>query len=184
MPLDREDFANGGMTLHNPGMNPWDRRWLPFSLYKLTPEYEQNQMLKPQHDTRDPDGIAVKRWEVQGGTCVEMRGTRSWFGQCVCGCWIYSARDVSTYEFRGRKNTGPKGKWPKYCTGCRERRDQERADQSRRAMSKLRATRNAQRDKLYAERGWEPVRQGVRHSTTEQAECPWCLSSPCDCGQS
>jgi hypothetical protein len=136
MDLDYEDFSNGGMTLHNPAAGGRPR--LPFRIYKLTEEFRQKQMLKPQRDTRNPRGTAVGRWEVQGGTCVEMRGIRSWFGQCGCGCWIYSERDVSTPEFRGRNNSGPKGRWPKYCAGCRERRQQERADEARRGMARIR----------------------------------------------
>ena len=132
MALDYDDFAYGGMSIRNSST------LLPYRLYKLTKEFEQKQLYKPQSDTRNPDGTTVKRWEVQGGTCVEMRGTRSWFGQCDCGCWIYSQRDVSTSEFRGRGNSGPKGRWPKYCAGCRERLRQARADKARREMARLR----------------------------------------------
>jgi hypothetical protein len=135
MDLDYGDFIDGGGSM---SIRRYSTR-LPFSSYKLTKEYRQKQMHKPQADTRNPNGTAAKRWEVQGGTCVEMRGTRSWFSQCGCGCWIYSERDVSGPEFRGRGNTGPKGSWPKYCAGCSERRRQERKEQSRLGMARLRA---------------------------------------------
>jgi hypothetical protein len=134
MNLDYDDFTEGGGSM---SIRSYSKR-LPYSMYKLTEEFRQKQMLKPQQDTRNPNGTAVKRWEVYGGTCVEMRGTRSWFGQCGCGCWIYSERDVSTPEFRGRGNVGPKGRPPKYCAGCRERRQQEQAADARRAMARLR----------------------------------------------
>jgi hypothetical protein len=134
MDLDYDDFADGGGSM---SIRRYSTR-LPLSMYKLTEEFQQKQMWKPQIDTRNPSGTTVKRWEVYGGRCIEMRGTRSWFGQCGCGCWIYSARDVSTPEFRGRGNSGPKGRWPKYCVGCRERRQQEQAADSRRAMARLR----------------------------------------------
>ncbi|KUI26553.1 hypothetical protein AU196_02775 [Mycobacterium sp. IS-1742] len=135
------------MTLHNPAAG-WTR--LPYHMYKLTSEFRQKQLWKPQFDTRNPNGTTVKRWEVQGGTCVEMRGTRSWFGQCKCGCWIYSERDVSTPEFRGRGNRGPKGPWPKYCAGCRERRRQESIERRREAKRKSDRERIA--DKRFTDR--------------------------------
>lgn len=137
--FDYEDFASGGMSFVNPSTR------LPYKLYKQTREFRQKQMWKPQQDTRNPSGTTVKRWEAYGGTFVEMRGTRSWFGQCGCGCWIYSARDASTPEFRGRGNTGPKGRPPKYCTGCRNRRSQERADEARRGMARLRRDPNSRK---------------------------------------
>ena len=134
MTFDYEDFIEGGGSM---SVRRHSKR-LPYRLYKQTPEFRQKQMHKPQLDTRNPNGTTVKRWEAHGGTWVEMRGTRSWFGQCPCGCWIYTVRDVSTPEFRGRGNAGPKGRPPKYCTGCRERRQQERADEARRGMARLR----------------------------------------------
>lgn len=134
MNLDYDDFIEGGGSMSIRRRSTW----LPYHMYKHTPEFRQKQMWKPQLDTRNPSGTTVKRWHVQGGTCVETRGTRSWFGQCECGCWIYSQRDASGPEFRGRGNPGPRGRWPKYCTRCRERRQQEQADKARREVARLR----------------------------------------------
>lgn len=145
MNLDYDDWSHGGGHVHFvPGGS------MPFSMYKLSPEFREKQMYKPQYDTRNPSGTTVKRWEVQGGTCVEMRGTRSWFGQCDCGCWIYSERDVSTPEFRGRGNSGPKGRWPEFCDGCRQRRREESLQ--RRSAAK----RKADRERIAEKRMQEP----------------------------
>ncbi len=127
------DVLKNGLTIINPPTR------LPYRRYKRTAEFEQKQMWKPQLDTRNPGGTAVKRWSAYGWNFFEMRGVRTGYGQCVrCGCWISVHRDVSGPEFRGRGNVGPHGRPPKYCTGCRERVQAERAEQARRRMAQLR----------------------------------------------
>lgn len=169
--FDYEDFESGGMTLHNPtGKSPL----LPFNLYKLTPEFRQNQAPKPQLDSRNPHGTTAKRWDVQGGTCVEMRGTRSWFGQCVCGCWIYAERDASAPEFRGAGNRGPRGRWPKYCSGCRDRvaanRKQKHDDEARGRMRRKRIRQYEDRADTMEAEGYDTLpRQGVAATVNGQA---------------
>lgn len=172
MSLDYDDFVvGGGMMSLIPENNH-----IPFRWYKHTAEFKQKQMYKSQLDSRNPSGTTVKRWQFQGGTCVEMRGTRSWFGQCPCGCWIYTRRDVSSPEFRGG-DSGPKGRMPKYCTGCRVRRREESLQ--RRSATKRKADRERIADKRVTEReqaeidAWVDSRRAAEAAADAADDARW-----------
>ena len=119
----------------------------------------------PRQDKPD----ALHTWETAYGCVVRFGGMNVYYGRCKdCG-------DLVTTH---RPEPGP---WPRQCDPCRDAKAKAHADKARHRMAALRAKRYADRDKQYAERGWEPVKQGVRHSTTEPKECRWCMSTDCYC---
>lgn len=142
MSLDYEDFASGGMSIINPSLR------LPYSAYKRTAQFKREQMWKPQVDSRNPKGTQHRYWDLRdmddnltGNHVHEVRGQRIYRGQCkACGDVVLTVRDVSGPECRGRGNPCKRGRWPTYCTGaaCQARRQQARADQSRKGMAQLR----------------------------------------------
>ncbi len=108
------------------------------------------------------------------GCVVVFGGVEVYYGRCKeCAGFVGAQRHGSEVS-RG-------GRWPSLCPSCRERRDKAHDDSARRRMAAKRTKEYASRDKQFADRGWEPVRQGVRHSTTDPKECEWCMSSFCHC---
>lgn len=132
MNLDYEDFEDGGMS-YVPMSS-----WLPYQLYKLTPEFAAKQAPKPTYPSRDPDRSELRYWETTHGHVNEVSGRRIYRGDCVrCHGIVLVSRDVSGPEFRG-KHPGRRGRWPMYCTNCQELRWSERRDQAREGMARLR----------------------------------------------
>jgi hypothetical protein len=149
MNLDYEDFESGGMTLHNP--SPFRRAFLPYTLYKRTPEFTARQAPKPMYPSRDPAKSELRVWETEHGHVNEVRGTRLYIGSCVdCDGLVMVSRDVSGPEFRGRGNRGWRGSWPSLCDDCRESR-KRRSLESRRAAKRA-YDREAKRTKRELER--------------------------------
>lgn len=149
MNLDYEDFADGGgsMSIRRASTR------LPFWVYKRTEEFEQKQLAKPQADSRNPNGTEHRYWELEdkdenltGNHVHEVSGRRIYRGNCDrCHDVVLVMRDVSGPEFRGRGNRGWRGRYPKYCTGCQDQRAQERREEARQGMARLRRDPSSRR---------------------------------------
>lgn len=146
--FDFEDWSHGDGHMHFVPTGP-----VPFSWYKHTPEFKRNQQAKPLVDSRNPNGTEHRYWELKdkdgnltGNHVHEARGRRLYRGRCAeCADVVIEIRDVSGAEFRGRGNPGWRGRYPKYCDGCAERRREESLQ--RRSAAKRKADRERIADK-------------------------------------
>lgn len=105
----------------------------------------------------NPD--ALRTWTTKHGCVVLFWGVKVYYGTCVgCGGLVHTRRYVSTDQ--GKQPLGG-GAWPSLCERCRERRQSERRDKSRKLMAKRRKREYADRAVEYDRMGWTPPRQGV-----------------------
>ena len=102
------------------------------------------------------DPNAITRQDTAHGQVVKFGGWCVYYGTCQrCQGLVHT-----------RRRPGP-GRWPSNCSECTETNETQHQNAARKRMAGLRRKRYADRDAQFAARGWEPVRQGVRHSTTE-----------------
>lgn len=149
MDFDYDDFVEGGGSMSIRRHSTL----LPFWVYKHTDEFKRNQVAKAQADSRNPNGSEHRYWELEdkdgnitGNHVHESRGRRLYRGQCAeCADVVIAVRDVSGAEFRGKGNPGMRGRWPKFCDGCRGRRREESLQ--RRSAAKRKADRERIADK-------------------------------------
>jgi hypothetical protein len=150
MNLDYEDYESGGMTLHNPAAGR--RPMVPYWAYKHSEEFKAKQAPKPMYASRDTTKSELRFWEVEDGRghVHEVAGQKMYLGRCGdCDDVVLKTVDVSGPEFRGHSR-GWRGKWPRYCEGCRDRRCQESVD--RRRGAKRQNDRERIAAKRFAER--------------------------------
>ena len=165
MDLDYEDFTDGGGSM---SIRRYSTK-LPFWAYKHTDEFQRNQQAKPQADSRNPNGSEHRYWELRdkddnltGNHVHEVRGRRLYRGECAdCSDVMIEVRDVSGAEFRGTGNPGMRGRWPKFCDGCRERRREESVQ--RRSAAKRKADRERQAWKRDQERYDRELQRRMGH---------------------
>ncbi|MGY3553388.1 hypothetical protein ACVWY6_001581 [Williamsia sp. R60] len=105
----------------------------------------------------NPNHVHRQEVKTTGGAWVQFWGFRVYYGPCAdCGGLVHTRRKIADKK-DGRTNTG---RWPRYCTECRRRRDEAHDADAPRRMAEKRKRQKADLLKQCQALGINPPQPG------------------------